>query len=581
MKTIHSQTRKTIRTVMIIFLVLTCLPLSINAQTDWHYIDMCGDDSYGMAQKNVYLYTYQWQISSKLDLDKIWSGWTDIPKATSYRYLFSPPSYKYDYRIQCIVTSHGIPGIPDVWELEVFDEALPTAPTSVTTSQNNFCDGDYPTVTLSCSGGTNYSTYQWFTTCGSTVLYTGSTYIAPAPSTTDTYYVRSTSSGNCLPSACAAVTVTVKTESTPPTQILFSENNTCPGTSITLSLDGGTLGTDAQWRWKAGGTIISTGTDRSITTSPTSTTNYTVETVYGDCGNTTPVPLTITVNDLPVVADGITADDDEVCVDGSTILRQVGGSDGSNTTWRWYIGSCGGSPVQNGDLYNTGPLSETTTFYLRAEDDCGNTACVSKTVTVVPLSIDDQPDPQTVCVAGTTSVSVTATGVDLEYQWKKDGVDIPTGGTEATYWITGATLDDAGSYTCVVSDAENDETSTAAIVTVLEDPIIDTQPVSTSACYGETVQLEVIATVTDQVTYQWKKNGVDMVGETASVLEFVDATPAVNDIYSCFIDDACGSLSTSNVTLTIHNTPPQIGLGEDQLVCLNAEVELSAGLGYK
>jgi hypothetical protein len=290
--------------------------------------------------------------------------------------------------------------------------------------------------------------------------------------------------------------------------------------------------------------------------------------------------INITVKTLPVAADGISADADEVCEGGSTIIRQVGGTDGTNTIWRWYKGSCGGSaPVGNGDLYTINNLTETTTYYLRAEADCDTTDCVSKTITVVPLSIDEQPVATAVCVAGTTSVSIVATGVDLEYQWKKDAVEI-SGATSATYWIAGATLDDAGSYTCVVSDAENTETSTAAEVTVLEDPVIDTQPVNTSACYGETVQLEVIATVTDQVTYQWKKNGVDMDGETASILEFVDATPAVNDIYSCFIVDACGSLSTNNVTLTIANPPPAIDLGEDTLVCLNFEVELSAGLGY-
>ena len=51
------------------------------------------------------------------------------------------------------------------------------------------------------------------------------------------------------------------------------------------------------------------------------------------------------------------------------------------------------------------------------------------------------------------------------YQWRNDGVDIP-GANSATYAIAEAAESDEGEYRCVVSNAANSITSTAATLTV-------------------------------------------------------------------------------------------------------------------
>ncbi len=572
--------RKAARTLIFSFLILAGLPFCLKAVPT--FVDICyPGDSYRCAVPLNKTYDYQWQISSKPSLGD-WSTYTNISGATAYYYYFSPASYKSMYRVRCAVTiGFNPPVYSDPWEFTVYQESSPTPPTTVSVSGDNYCPNAAPaTITLSCSGGSNYSTYQWFSSnCGSGSIGSGSTVTPAAPTSSKTYYVRSTSSGHCQPSSCATVVATVKTESVLPSQILASDNNICPGNSVTLSLDGGSLGTGAYWRWQVGTTYKGSG-ETHVTSLLNTTTTYNVQPYNGVCdGAFTPVVKEIVVNDVPVIPEGITAGADSVCVGGSTLLQKSGGEEGTSTSWMWYTGSCGGTFVGDGISHNTGDLDETTSFYLRGEDECGNTDCVSRTIVVVPLSIDTQPEDATVCVAGTASLSVSATGVGLQYQWKKDAVEIP-GANSATYPIASAVLGDAGSYTCVVSDAENSVTSNAAVVTVLEQPLITTQPVSTNACYGETVQLEVEATVTEAATYQWKLNSVDIPGEDSSVIVFAGASPAMNGIYSCFIDDACGSVTSSVVNLTIYNQPPKIELGGDRLVCLNEEVELSAGLGY-
>ena len=70
------------------------------------------------------------------------------------------------------------------------------------------------------------------------------------------------------------------------------------------------------------------------------------------------------------------------------------------------------------------------------------------------------------------SFSVTATGTaPLSYQWQKDGVDLPDGGsitgaTTATLTITGVMESDEGGYRCVVSDIAGMDTSDSALLTV-------------------------------------------------------------------------------------------------------------------
>ena len=62
--------------------------------------------------------------------------------------------------------------------------------------------------------------------------------------------------------------------------------------------------------------------------------------------------------------------------------------------------------------------------------------------------------------------TVTAMGSNLMYQWQKDGVNITTGANSATYSIAAVAESDEGEYRCVVSNAANSVTSTAASLTV-------------------------------------------------------------------------------------------------------------------
>lgn len=97
--------------------------------------------------------------------------------------------------------------------------------------------------------------------------------------------------------ASTAFMLTAKTSSTVPTGIDASPAvTTCPGNAVNLTVQGGSLGTNAVWKWyrnSCGDTLIGTGTMISVL--PSETTTYYVR-AEGDCNITSCAQVTLTVN---------------------------------------------------------------------------------------------------------------------------------------------------------------------------------------------------------------------------------------------------------------------------------------------
>jgi gliding motility-associated-like protein len=83
--------------------------------------------------------------------------------------------------------------------------------------------------------------------------------------------------------------------SVPPSSVSVSQPNICAGSSVTLSVSGGSLSPGDQWQWysgSCGGTYEGSGTN--ITVNPIVATDYYVR-AEGPCGNTNCVMVTVTV----------------------------------------------------------------------------------------------------------------------------------------------------------------------------------------------------------------------------------------------------------------------------------------------
>ncbi|MCP4369002.1 MAG: hypothetical protein GY797_12940 [Deltaproteobacteria bacterium] len=77
----------------------------------------------------------------------------------------------------------------------------------------------------------------------------------------------------------------------------------------------------------------------------------------------------------------VTVTNDNTCQGTSKNLTVVGGSLGDGATWEWYSDAGFSTLVGTGVTISVDPATSTT-YYVRAEGDCNNTAAVSQLVTV-------------------------------------------------------------------------------------------------------------------------------------------------------------------------------------------------------
>ncbi len=173
------------------------------------------------------------------------------------------------------------------------------------------CLGDVSTFTSSLSDvsalpGT--ADYQWQVATNIAGPWsnisgqTGPSYVINPLAASDTgkfYRVMVAAEGNMAIAACRYLSgghkLTGKIPSVAATSASKNKDNICAGIGVTLNLTGGTLGTNATWRWYSGscaGTLVGTGSSLSVM--PSSTTSYYVR-AEGDCNSTICRPVNVNI----------------------------------------------------------------------------------------------------------------------------------------------------------------------------------------------------------------------------------------------------------------------------------------------
>src|SRR5262249_38222440 len=156
-----------------------------------------------------------------------------------------------------------------------------------------------------------------------------------------------------------------------------------------------------------------------------------------------------------------------------------------------------------------------------------------------------------VCDGTFVTFTVVAGGAaPLSYQWRKGGSDIP-GATSDSFTISPVTTADAGSYLVVVSNACGSVFSSSATLEVSGAPTILEQPSSQDTCEGTEVMLQVVAQGTGTLSYQWRKNGIDVSGATFSALIFNPVYTTDAGSYDVVVADDCGQVTSDVAILTV------------------------------
>ena len=223
-----------------------------------------------------------------------------------------------------------------------------------------------------------------------------------------------------------------------------------------------------------------------------------------------------------------------------------------------------------------------------------NSAVSSPAVLAVrqPVQILAQPENLTADLNTTIVLAVSATGSELSYQWRKNGVAI-SGGTQATL-VLKVSESTAGSYDVSVGNRINSITSNAAKVDVRIPARITLQPVSKAVNAGRSVQFQVEAAGTDPLTYQWRKDGKALVangtfsGVSSATLAIARADLSLEGTYDVVVSNRIGNPEVSFPaslsfisTLEIISQPIAQTLRSGEPVSLSVSARGTTGLRYQ
>jgi hypothetical protein len=162
-----------------------------------------------------------------------------------------------------------------------------------------------------------------------------------------------------------------------------------------------------------------------------------------------------------------------------------------------------------------------------------------------------QPRNLAACSGSAASFVVAASGPGpLAYTWSFNGEPIQ-GATSPTYTIPVTSPTHVGDYACTVSNACGGSVSLPASLAIAIPAAVVQSPQTQSVCSGETVTFSVEAIGDPAPTYQWRRNGTPIVGETSSSLVVSSASAATQGDYDCVVSNSCTTALSQPASLLL------------------------------
>jgi hypothetical protein len=291
-------------------------------------------------------------------------------------------------------------------------------------------------------------------------------------------------------------------------------------------------------------------------------------------GSVTSQPAVLTVLDPPVITQQPAS---QTVVAGANVTLQAvaGGTTPLSYQWRKQGVNLGGQTWASMTLSNV-TSAAAGGYAVVVQNVAGGVTSRVATLTVrVPPSITQAPASRTVVLGNAVTLIVEAAGTSpLTYQWKKNG-QVLAGQTMPRLVIGAVQAADAGSYTVEVGNAAGAVTSPAAVLTVQQPPLISQQPVGRTVAAGSSVTLGVTATGTTPLHYQWRKDGLDLKGQTSATLALSSLTGADSGSYSVHITNPAGSTSSAAAPVTVLERPSITQQPSSQTVAAGTTVSLA------
>ncbi|MCB0696057.1 MAG: T9SS type A sorting domain-containing protein [Chitinophagaceae bacterium] len=548
--------------------------------------------------------TYQWYVNNGTGYVPVANGgiYSGATSATLYISGITTNVTATTRHYHCIVTGPCNTASTNTLHLTI--NALP-----VITSQpvnSTICEGGSANYSITATG--TAISYQWqfhngtaWTNITNGGIYSNATtntlaIVGAGASLNNTPY-RCVVSGACTPpvsSASARLYI-----NTAPVVIQSPYSSTiCSGdnTSFTIAA----IGTAPTYQWQVdngsgwmnvtNGGIYSNATTATLnlTAVTTAVNGYKYRCVVsGTCSPTaTSAAGTLTVNQPTVITANPV---DKTICENQTASFEVAAT-GKTLTYQWqeFNGSSWAN-IANAGSYSGANTNKLVMVYIGASKNGYKYRCIvggacaplSVTSAEAVLTVNSyvvittQPSSTAVCSGGNTSLSVSATGTGISYQWYGyNGTSFQplsntgnySGVTTATLGISGLTATTTATYTyyCRLIGACNSLSTNTTIITVNTLPVVTSSPANVTVCdSSDNITFSAAGTGTG-LTYQWQEdngtgwtnlsNGTNVAGATTNTLLLKKVSVAMSaNQYRCVLSGTCSPGATSGAaTLTVN-----------------------------
>ena len=341
----------------------------------------------------------------------------------------------------------------------------------------------------------------------------------------------------------------------------------CEGGAVTFSVASSmTTGT---YEWRKDGAAIPGAPNSNVYTIPiVSMSNDGIyDCVLRDaCDPATKVATSasarLTVVSRPTITTNIPAQR-TICENANDTLRIR--ATGAGRTFQWFKDGVAITGARDSNFIINNAIASTSGVYSCVVTGTCAPSATSVACSVVVASrprITTEPVGQDICPGASGSLSVGATGLNLVYQWFRNGVAVPNG-FNSTLSFTNYSYDADGQYYCIVSSNipnPNNCTITAQSRTVrvsgFRPPVVKEQPRGGDVCVGSTLNLTSRIEGTG-LTYQWFRNGVAVPGADANSLTVGSVTAANAGKYNVVVTGTCNQVVSSDTATVVVIAKPK------------------------
>ncbi len=434
--------------------------------------------------------------------------------------------------------------------VNVVVNSLPSA-TATAASATTFCQGGSVVINANTGGGL---TYQWRKNGANISAANSPSYTA---TTSGSYKVVVTNSNSCSDSS-SAIVVTVNTLPTA-TATAASTTTFCQGGSVVLNANSGS---GLTYQWRKDGVNISSATNISFTANTSGNYKVIVSNSNGciDSSNA----ITVTANALPTAT--ITPAGATTFCQGNSVLINANTGSGLNYQWRKDGTNISAATSFN---YSASAAGVYKVIITNSNGCIDSSNAVTVIVNSLPSASITPGGATTFCQGGSVTLSANS-GSGLNYQWRKDGIDI-SGATGISF---NASV--SGNYKVVVTNTNGCIDSSSALTVVVNARLGATITAngSLSFCQGGSVMLN--ANTGSGLSYQWKKNGLNISGASS-------ASYAVNSAgnYTVVVNNASNCSDSSTAVTVVVNPLPNATITPtgDTIFCIGGSVILNANAG--